>query len=234
MARRMVTALSLFTAGLVLGCGGGATPPAEAPEDAPPPPTQAKPASPPETAETDAEATEASKSDEGEAEKSEEGEDTNAFQLDRPPREIVTAEDTSFELNYTASEVGERDEKRCEEESGGDPKTNADCKREARKKVPTWVQRFVEKRKVWYWVTYERRGKQLITLHKIPFEFGEDTANTVTIKPTGKDKGLAPFSPVPRKVVITIPNSYSIQMDDPKFGKLRYSAKIGLTPSKKK
>jgi len=99
--------------------------------------------------------------------------------------------------------------------------------------VPTFVQRFVQKRKVWYWITYERRGKQLITLHKIPFEFGEDTGNTVTIKPTGKDKGMAPLSPVPRKVVVTIPNSYSIEMDDPKYGKLRYSAKIGLTPSKK-
>jgi hypothetical protein len=214
MARRKVSALPLFIAGMVLGCGGGAAPPAEAPDEAQPPAAEAKPAPPPEEAKAE--------------------ENTNAFQLDRPPRDIVTAEDTSFELNYTASEVGERDEKRCEEESEGDPKANGECKREARKKVPTLIQRFVEKNKVWYWLTYERRGKQLITLHKITFQFGEDTANTVTIKPIGKDKGLAPFSPVPRKVVITIPNSYSIEMDDAKFGKLRYSAKIGLTPSRKK
>ncbi len=233
MARRKVSALSLFIAGLVLGCGGGATPPAEAPDEAQPPAAPAKPAPPPETAKADDETAEATKSDDGKTEKSEEGADTNAFQLDRPPREIVTAEDTSFELNYTASEVGERDEKRCEEESGGDPKANADCKREARNKVPTLIQRFVEKNKVWYWLTYERRGNQLITLHRITFQFGEDAANTVTIKPMGKDQGLAPLSPVPRKVVITVPNSYSIQMDDPKFGKLSFSAKIGLTPSKK-
>ena len=92
----------------------------------------------------------------------------------------------------------------------------------------------VEKNKVWYWITYERRGKQLVVLHKITFEFGEDTANTVTLKPFGKDQGLAPMSPVPRKVVITIPNSYSIQLDDPNLGKVSYSAKIGLLPSKKK
>ena len=234
MARRKVSALPLFIAGMVLGCGGGAAPPAEAPDEAQPPAAEAKPAPPPETAKAADDAGDASKSDDAKAEKSDQEESTNAFQLDRPPREIVTAEDTSFELNYTASEVGERDERRCQEESGGDPKANADCKREARKKVPTLIQRFVEKNKVWYWLTYERRGKQLITLHKMTFEFGEDTANTVTIKPIGKDQGLAPLSPVPRKVVITIPNSYSIEMDDPKFGKLRYSAKIGLTPSKKK
>jgi len=234
MARRKVSVLPLFIAGMVLGCGGGAAPPADAPDEAQPPAAQAKPAPPPEKAKAADDAGDASKSDDGKAKKSAEEENTNAFQLDRPPRDIVTAEDTSFELNYSASEVGERDEKRCEQESGGDPKANGECKRAARNKVPTLIQRFVEKNKVWYWLTYERRGKQLITLHKITFEFGEDTANTVTIKPIGKDQGLAPLSPVPRKVVITIPNSYSIEMDDAQLGKLRYSAKIGLTPSTKK
>ena len=115
MARRKVYALVPLMAGLVLGCGGGAAPPAAAPDEAKPPVAKQKPASQPDQSKAGDEAAEAEKGGDAKAEKTEQEEETNAFQLDRPAREIVTAEDTSFELNYTSSEVGERDEKRCEQ-----------------------------------------------------------------------------------------------------------------------
>ena len=80
-------------------------------------------------------------------------------------------------------------------------------------------------------MTYDKRGDQLVTMHKIPFEFGEVTEQTVALRPTGKDKGLAPLGRLPRQFVITVPNEYSIEVNDPVHGKLVYEAKIGILGS---
>jgi hypothetical protein len=50
----------------------------------------------------------------------------------------------------------------------------------------------------------------------------------VTLKPLGKDKGIAPMPRVPRTLEIDLPNDFSIVMKDPEFGKLTFDAKIGL------
>jgi hypothetical protein len=231
--------------GAALGCAGGAAPAAQAPE---PVATQAAPATAqpapaavqPAPAEQPGPAGQAAAAapSPGKDPKAQAQQDANAasdkeqvFKLDRPPRELITAEDTAFEVNFTSSEIGERTEQQCRAQAGEDMQALTQCKREARDKFPVTIQRFVEKQGTWWWITYERRGKQLVPLHRIPIDFGEETANSVTILPKGKDQGLTPLSPLPRKVVINVPNSYSIQIQDPQHGMLSYGAKIGLVPS---
>lgn len=151
------------------------------------------------------------------------------FRLVRTPKDIVTAADTSFVSNLSVSEAYEQIERQCEGTAGEDMKQRTECLRHARDKYGTKVVRFVNKRGAWWWVTYERRGNQLVTLHKIPFSFGDETEQTVTLLPTGKDEGLAPLGSVPRKVTVTVPNEYSIELKDPVYGSVVYEAKIGIT-----
>ena len=152
----------------------------------------------------------------------------SAVKLTSQPHEIITGENTSYSLNYNSSDVHGVAEEKCRAKVGDDPQAMAGCMTKAREKFGVTVLRFVKKNKIWWWVTYERRGSQLVTLHKIPFEFGAETGSSVTLRPTGKDVGLAPFARVPREVVIRLPNESSIELDDPTHGKLVYDAKIGM------
>ena len=154
------------------------------------------------------------------------------FRLVRTPKDIVTAGDTSFVFNFNASEVGSKADARCQARAAGDMQKKAACLSRRRDQFGTKILRFVNKgsdeREDWWYVTYDRRGSQLVALHKLKFEFGEQTDKTINILPQGKDKGLAPMSPVPRKVVISVPNEYSIELVDPVHGTLVYEAKIGI------
>ena len=223
----------LFVGTSAMACSGAQTPAAKAADPAPSSPAAtAKLAPPPnrpavaaqdeavESAPSEASAT----SSDGESDTTED----EAYRLERSPREVITTPDTTFSFNFTSSEIGEQTEARCRAEAGDDMEAYAGCKRKAQDKLGQKILRFAEKRGTWWWITYERRKNQLITLHKIPFEFDAETANTVTIRTTGKDKGLAPMARVPRKVVVTLPNSYSIELTDPKYGRMVYETRIEL------
>jgi hypothetical protein len=144
------------------------------------------------------------------------------------PRDIVCGENTSYAFNFRASDVGVKAEEKCRASTDDSPQAYSECMDKARDKVGMTVLRCVQKDKVWWWVTYERRGKDLVTLHRIPFEFAEEKPNSATLRPTGKDTGLAPLAGVPPKFVVRLPNEYSIELDDANRGKMVYDAKIGM------
>lgn len=221
--------MSLFTASLAIGalaCSGGgeATSPAQSPTDAPPTAapkastaTSAAPSSPAPQASADASSTPTAPSG------------TEAPKLSRSVKDIVTAPTIAFQFNFNNSEINNVAEERCNKESAGDPKANADCMQAARNKQGIHVHRFTEKNGAWFWSTYERRGNQMVLLHKFAFEFGEETPNTLEIKPIGKDLGLAPM-PAPRSVIIKCPDEFSIELTDPKLGRMAFDGKMGLIP----
>ena len=100
--------------------------------------------------------------------------------------------------------------------------------RKARNRVPVEVLHFFKDAEGWMWVTYRRTGNKLTTRRGIPFELGEETTNTVTIMSTGKPFGLGPAGTPRKKIVITIPDDFSIVLTDPQRGRLVYDAKLGL------
>jgi len=153
-----------------------------------------------------------------------------APKLARPVKDIITAPTIAFQFNFNNSEINTVTEARCGKESAGDPKVNAECMQAARDKQGIHVHRFAKKGDTWLWSTYERRGNQLVLLHKFIFEFGEETADTVEIKPIGKDQGAAPIAP-PRSVVIKCPDEFSIEMTDAKIGRMVFDGKLGLVPN---
>jgi len=223
--RHLHTPAPLLVGLLALSCAGQEPPPAEAPVT-PSAPAQAAPAATDEAEAATAPTAPAEAETPAEAEPAK----PEVYKPERPPRDILSTEDTAFEFNFSASQVGEETEAKCEGEADGDMKVYNECKRAAQQKVGITVQRFLEKNGTWWWLTYERRGNQMVMLHKIPFQWGEQTDNTIELKPSGKDEGMARMSPVPRTVVVTIPNSYAIELTDKVLGRMQYSTKIGMFP----
>ncbi len=198
---------------LLVACGGGATD-AKSPDD-----------SAAADSATDKKAADADKATEtkAEAEPAKEESASNEPQV----RSIVTSESVAFVFDFVASEVGTTTEEKCRKSAGEDNKKFADCRRKIQEKLGVLVLQFKEKDGKWWWTTHDRRGSELKLLHKVAFTFGEETKDSLTIIPEGKDVGPKP-APVPDKLVIKVPDANTIEIDDPKLGKTVYRAKIGI------
>jgi hypothetical protein len=160
--------------------------------------------------------------------KAAEGTDSPGPTAPRTPKDIVTAPDVLFMFSFNDSDMKKDAEEKCEKSSKGDGKKNADCMAKARKKVDHDGMGFAQdKSGGWVWTTIKRNGNVLVTLHKVPIEFGEETKNSITIKTTGKDTGKKPKTP-PAKLVLEVPNDYQIAVKDASSGRMVYEAKIGI------
>jgi len=146
----------------------------------------------------------------------------------RTAQDILTAPDVVFLFDFNDSEPKQAAEAKCSKKAGDNAKKMNECMAAERKNFPADGHRFKKDEKgQWWWITVRQKGNRLSALHKIPVEFGEDTATSITLKPVGKDKGSAPMNP-PSKIVFEVPNDYQIALKDPKFGRLVFQAKVGV------
>jgi hypothetical protein len=205
---------------LVAGACGGKPPAAPAP-----PAPSAPPPAPP--------AASASASPEPEAPKQADNKMAapsadDAMKPTQKPRDIVTLADALFLLAFENSDVGKAADKKCNAASS-DPNAVAACMAAARDKIQINAIRFKQDAmKNWWWTSMLKKGNSLTLLHRVMFDFGEETDRSIVIKPKGGDQGMAKGSNVPREVRIEVVNDYTIALQDPQFGKLLYEAKIGL------
>jgi hypothetical protein len=218
---RIVGMVGLLSCVLVLSaCGGGATPAAEAPEKG---------------------AKSSSKGDSSGAEESDENPKKKAAKKEEPvedtspkptrtAQDIITAPDVSFVLSFTNSEVGEKAEESCSKKSKDNPKKKNQCMAKERKEIVADIHSFTKDKdgKWWWTISHMQGSSKLRSLHKIQIEFADDKADSITIKPVGKDRGTKPWGNPPGKVVISVPNEFSIELKDPTYGKMVYEAKIGI------
>ena len=205
-------ALSLL---LTVACGGQK--PAESPEGDK---TEA-------TSEVDAEAgKDEAKSDAPKAD--DKKPETDGPKPSRTVLDIITAPDVVFLFSFNDSEPKQAAEEKCTKKAGDNAKKMNECMAAERKKFPADGHRFKKDEKdQWWWITVRQNGNRLTALHKIPVEFGDETATSITLKPVGKDKGSAPMNP-PAKVEFEVPNDYQIALKDPKAGRLVFQAKVGV------
>jgi hypothetical protein len=212
-------------AGLVFvaGCGGGKAPEPETPAKS------AKKAEAKEGEETsEGEGAAAEKSKKSASKPKDEPEDTSPKPT-RTAQDIITAPDVSFVLSFGNSEVGEKAEESCAKKSKDDKKKQNQCMAKERKKIVADIQSFTKDKAGKFWWTISRmQGQKLRALHKVQIEFADDKAGSITLKPVSKDKGTKPWANPPAKVVIKVPNEFSIEYDDPTYGKMVYEAKIGI------
>jgi hypothetical protein len=223
MQNRYLTGLLFSLSLAAVGCGGGATPPAESPsgtseKSAP----AAKAASEAKAAPTPAPTAEpkpapapAAAADPGAAQRS-----------GREPREILELKDNVFFFSFEESDVKQVAEAACTKQSGNDPKKMAACMSKARAEYDGDGHRFVQdKAGDWWWSVVKRKGKVLNSIHKVRYQYGDQSGNTVIIKPEGRDEGSARWAKPPSQVKFEVPNEYRIILQDPKQGKMVYEAK---------
>ncbi len=147
------------------------------------------------------------------------------------PSERIGASNVAFMIDYPASAPVEAVRRACDAESE-DPKTRAGCRAKGREKFVADVLVF-EKDKAGrrWWVIYRRQGKTLLEVSKTLIEFGEETDTTIEIVVKGKSTGERPLFTGKKTLVLTVPGDSTVTIQDPKFGKLIYNAKIGLVGS---
>ena len=146
----------------------------------------------------------------------------------RTAQDILTAPDVVFLFDFNDSEPKQAADAKCSKKAGDNAKKMNECMAAERKNFPADGHRFKKDDKgQWWWITVRQNGNRLNALHKIPVEFGEETATSITLKPVGKDTGSAPMNP-PSKIVFEVPNDYQIALKDPKYGRLVFQAKVGV------
>jgi hypothetical protein len=206
---------------LLVACGGSAPAPKE-PEAESEKPAAAESEKPAEDAKA-----EDAKPEEKKDESAKSDSSSSGPTITRTAKDIVTAPDTLFMFSFNESDVKQKAEDACEGRSKGDPKKRAECMTKEKGKIDSDGVGFKQENGNWYFLTIRRKGKVLTNLHKVSFEWGAETPNSVVLKITGKDTGTKPGR-FPNEVKIEVPNDYQIVLDDPEHGKMVYEAKIGL------
>ena len=147
---------------------------------------------------------------------------------------MITARDAAFLVNYASSDVKQRANEACERESKGDPAKTGACLEKARDSFQADVIRFKrdqDNKKDWekkvQLLIYKRNGSALREVAVGTVQLAEEGDDGVKVT-IGKLKGSRPLFRNQSNVVIKAPNEYSIEINDPDNGRLRYDAKIGL------
>jgi hypothetical protein len=193
-------------------------PPGARPAPAPPPPRGEPPPSaeppPPPAASAPPPAPSAPPADDGPARSQE-------------PLDILTARDAAFQIDYGNSEAKTKAAERCEKESKGDAEKQSACIAKARDAFMADVLRFKkESESRVLFVVYKRAGSVLREVSTGPVTL-EVEGDTVKLKFLST-KGARPLWTGAKEASIKVPNDYSLELDDPTHGRLRYDAKIGL------
>jgi len=210
----------------MVACGGGA-PPAKSGGDATPPAPSSAPAPAPTTTEpapAPAEEPAASSEPAPTPPPADSGEKPS-----RPPVDTVTAPKVAYLINYSSSAPSEAADKKCSAAAGGDPAVKAACMKKERSEFMADVIRFKKdaQEKVWF-TTYRRRGSTLVVLHKTPVKVSNDGDAAMKVEILGDDKATRLLFPRAKTFKIGVPNDYSIEIDEPRYGKLVYDAKVDL------
>jgi hypothetical protein len=205
----------------VAACGGGATPPAESPSG-----TSEKGATAAKAG-SEAKAAPAPAPEPKAAAEPKPAADPGAAQRSgREPREILELKDNVFFLSWEESDVKQAAEAQCSKQGGSDPKKAAACMSRARSEFDGEGHRFTQdKAGDWWWSVVKRKGKTLNNVHRVRYQYGDQSGNTVVIKPEGKDEGTGRWAKPPSEVKFEVPNEYRIVVQDPKQGKMVYEAK---------
>jgi hypothetical protein len=131
------------------------------------------------------------------------------------PKDIVSAEGVRFVLSFNNSDVGMKAGERCDSRYKNDPKGRNQCMKDARASVKEDVLHFqMGSLGKWVWTTSTQRGSTLSQLKQVNFTWGEETKNSVEIQTSRGEK-----------VVISVPNNYSIVIPHPTHGMLTYDSR---------
>jgi hypothetical protein len=144
------------------------------------------------------------------------------------PIDVITARDAAYLVDYASSTHKQTSEARCDKEAKEDAEKRAACLTKAREQFLADVLRFKKDAsgKVSLLV-YKRNGSQLTEVSIGAVELTQEGADGVKLKFKGQ-KGTRPLWRGRQEAMIRVPNGYTVELDDPDLGHLRYDAKVGL------
>lgn len=184
-----------------------------------------------QAAASSAEDEEASEKPGGDAKKESEGGASASSEATptRSAKDVLLKPEVLYVFSFAASEPHQKAEEQCKKTSKDDPQKTADCMTAASKRFDQDAMAFEtdEEGKYW-WLTVQRKGTNLITLHRIAFDIEKESPTEVTLKPRGPDKGKKPLGAIPKELVVEVEGESKIAIKDPKLGRLVYEAKLGL------
>jgi hypothetical protein len=145
------------------------------------------------------------------------------------PVSMLTLPTVAFQIDYEDSTPRHRAEVACSAQTKDDAKAKSDCLQKARDAFLPDVLRFKKGPKDrWQLVVYKRTGSELREVYSTSIDLSDAAVGTVRIKLLGREQGQKPLLIGRSSSLLTLPNEYSFELDDPKLGKLLYSGKSGL------
>ena len=145
-----------------------------------------------------------------------------------PIADRIVATSVAYMIRYDDSAPKQAATTVCAK-GGDDPDARAACMEKERGRFVADVLRFHKDDKAISLTIYRRQGNALQEISKSAVEFGEQAPARVTLK-VKSDKGTRPL--FTGKKALTVSSSAdstsNIELDDPRFGKLVYEARIGL------
>jgi hypothetical protein len=216
-----------FVASALLACGA---PPAPATQNLAAPPV-AQPAAPPPPSAQPAEPVASAPPEPAPApppSASDAPPESTALERSQKPIDMITARDAAFLIDYANSAPKQKAQEKCERESKGDPEKLGACLAKEREQFLPDVLRFKKDSETQTsLVVYKRSGSTLKELAIAAVTLTEE-GDAVRVKFGGRYKGARPIWRGRPEGKLTAPNDYSIEIEDPELGHLRYDAKIGL------
>jgi hypothetical protein len=149
---------------------------------------------------------------------------------EKPPRpgETITATGVIFMLDYQGSDVAEAAKKKCGEEAGDDMDKRAECLERERDGFKADALRFKQKRGAdeVRWIIYRRDGGALKEVHNGRYQFAGESAKSVDLKLKGGAMGARPLFAGRSKITLSVPSTYRLIINDPRYGRLVYKARF--------
>jgi hypothetical protein len=151
----------------------------------------------------------------------------------RTPSDILTGRDVAFLIDEQGSGLRAIFDVECDKSvKPDDTAAKAECVNQSRNKFQPDVLRFEkdERGKVTLSI-YKRLGSTLKEAYVATVVFSDETPDSVKVAISGREQGQRPLFKS-GSGVLKVPNDYSLSLDEPRFGELVYSAKIGLVGAK--
>jgi len=147
-----------------------------------------------------------------------------------PPKQLgdtITQTNIAYMINYNESEPKNAADKLCSKESHDDPRLHAKCMEKERSKFLADCLVFTKDDKGAFFTVYRRVGTALKEISKSRIDLANDKGTSIDVS-IKSDKGSRPVASGKKEFTVTAPSDATIQIDDPKLGKLLYDARIGL------
>lgn len=129
-------------------------------------------------------------------------------------------------LNYPISGAKDAADRKCTAKFPA-PEAKAACMEKERNKFTADVLVFEKSDKGQSFTIYKRSGNNLVEMSRAKIAVGADTTETLAVK-VEKEKGWRPLFAGKKEFSVQSRDEYSIQVDEPQFGRLVYEARIGI------